>query len=101
MLQLLANEQELNTVVKKALQEKREAKDGLGSTEIIRSFLERNAKELGLPLAQADEAVVLLYDAVFADGPELDKEELAKLVKNILEKFADQLEVSPVYQDLA
>ncbi|KAL2661470.1 hypothetical protein GLYMA_03G246900v4 [Glycine max] len=104
---LLANEQELNTVVKKALQEKREAKDGLGSTEIIRSFLERNAKELGLPLAQADEAVVLLYDAVFAeitqekDGAELDKEELAKLVKNILEKFADQLEVSPVYQDLA
>ena len=107
MLQLLANEQELNTVVKKALQEKREAKDGLGSTEIIRSFLERNAKELGLPPAQADNAVVLLYDAVFAeitkekDGAELDKEELAKLVKNILEKFAEQLEVNPVYQDLA
>ncbi|KAG4914014.1 hypothetical protein AAZX31_19G229800 [Glycine max] len=106
--QLLANEQELNTIVEKALLEKPEAKDGLvGNTEIIRSFLERNAKELGLPPAQADNAVVLLYDAVFAeitkekDGAELDKEELAKLVKNILEKFAEQLEVNPVYQDLA
>jgi len=106
--QLLANEQELNTIVEKALLEKPEAKDGLvGNTEIIRSFLERNAKELGVPPAQADNAVVLLYDAVFAeitkekDGAELDKEELAKLVKNILEKFAEQLEVNPVYQDLA
>ncbi|XP_020213502.1 uncharacterized protein LOC109797778 [Cajanus cajan] len=104
--QLLANEQELNSIVEKALWEKQEAKDGLGSTEIIRNFLERNAKELGLPVV-ADEAVVLLYDAIFADiakekdGVELDKEELAKLVKDILEKFSEQLEVNPVYQDLA
>ncbi|RDX85452.1 hypothetical protein CR513_33358 [Mucuna pruriens] len=102
--QLLADEQELNRTVEKALGEKTEAK---GSTEIIRSFLERNAKELGLPVAQADEATVLLYDAVFADiakekdGAELDKEELKKLVKDILQKFAEQLEVNPVYQDLA
>ncbi|KAK7397305.1 hypothetical protein VNO78_18473 [Psophocarpus tetragonolobus] len=104
---LLANELELNSIVEKVLREKPEAKDGLGSTEIIRNFLERNAKELGLPQAQADEGVVLLYDAVFADvikekdGAESDKEKLAKLVKNILEKFAEQLEVNPVFQDLA
>ncbi|XP_027352294.1 uncharacterized protein LOC113863080 [Abrus precatorius] len=105
--QILANEQELNNIVEKALQEKPEAKDGLGSTEIIRSFLERNAKELGLPVAQADEAAVLLYDAIFGDiakekdGVELHKEDLAKLVKDILAKFAEQLEVNPVYQDFA
>ncbi|TKY61390.1 E3 ubiquitin protein ligase DRIP2 [Spatholobus suberectus] len=105
--QILANEQEFNSIVEKALREKPEAKEGLGSTEIIRSFLQRNAKELGLPPAPADETVVLLYDAVFADvakekdGAELDKEELAKLVKDILEKFAEQLEVNPVYQDSA
>lgn len=107
LLQLLANEEEFNSIVEKALWEKPDAKDGLGSTEIIRSFLERNAKDLGLPLPQADEAVVLLYDAVFADtakekdGAELDKEVLAKLLKDILQKFAEQLEVNPVYQDLA
>ncbi|KAL2345789.1 hypothetical protein Fmac_007074 [Flemingia macrophylla] len=100
--QLLGNEHELNSTVEKALREKQEAKDSLRNTEIIRNFLKRNAKELGLPVAEADE-----YEAVFADiakekdGVELDKEELAKLVKDILEKFADQLEVNPVYQDLA
>ncbi|KAJ1413887.1 EF-hand domain [Sesbania bispinosa] len=105
--QLLANEKELNSIVEKALQESPKAKDGLGSTEIIRSFLERNAKELGLPLSEADVAVVLLYDNVFADvakekeGVELNKEGLAKLMKDILEKFAEQLEFNPVYQDFA
>ncbi|KAK7285126.1 hypothetical protein RJT34_19886 [Clitoria ternatea] len=102
--QLVANEQELNSIVEKASQEKSNA-NGLGSTEIIRRFLEKNAKELGLPVAEADEAAVLLYDSVFADlakekdGMELDKEELAKLLKDILEKFAEQLESSPVYQE--
>ncbi|CAJ1961070.1 unnamed protein product [Sphenostylis stenocarpa] len=105
--QLLANEQELNSTVGKVLREKLEAKDGLGSRDIIRSYLERNAKELGLPLVQADEAVALLYDAVFdditkeKDESELDKEELVKLVKEILQKFAEQLEANPVFQDLS
>lgn len=105
--QLLANEKELNSFVEKALQEKANAKDGLGSSEIIRSFLERNAKELGLPLSEADDAAALFYDSVFADvakekdGVELDKEELAKLLKDILEKMAEQLELSPVYKEFA
>lgn len=107
MLQLLANEKELNSIVEKALQEEPKTKDCLGSTTIIRGFLERNAKELGLPQYGADDATVLLYDAVFADvtkekdGMEFDKEELAKLLKDILEKFAEQLEFTPVYQDFA
>ena len=107
MLQLLANEKELNSIVEKALKEKAEATDGSGSIEIIRSFLEKNAKELGLPLSEANEAVVLLYDDVFADvakekdGAELDKDELVKLVKDILERLAEQLESNPIFQDFA
>jgi hypothetical protein len=105
--QLLANETELNSFVEKATQEKPNAKDGLGSTEIIRSFLERNTKELGLPLSEDSDAAVLFYDSVFADvakekdGVELDKEDLAKLLKDILEKMAEQLELNPVYQEFA
>lgn len=104
--QLLANEKELNSFIEKALQEKANAKDGLGNTEIIRSFLERNAKELGLPLSEAGDAAALFYDSVFADvakdkdGVELDKE-LTKLLKDIFEKMAEQLELSPVYQEFA
>ncbi|QCD77642.1 uncharacterized protein LOC114188852 [Vigna unguiculata] len=106
--QLLANEQELNNVVEKVFGEKVDARDGLRSTEIIRSYLEKNAKELGLPLVQAEVAAVLLYDAVFddivtkeKDGTELDKEELGNLVKDILQKFAEQLEANPLQQDLS
>jgi hypothetical protein len=107
MPQLLANEKELNSFVEKATQEKPNPKDGLGSTEIIRSFLERNTKELGLPLSEDSDAAVLFYDSVFADvakekdGVELDKEDLAKLLKDILEKMAEQLELNPVYQEFA
>ncbi|XP_058738650.1 uncharacterized protein LOC131610663 [Vicia villosa] len=105
--QLLANEKELNSFVEKALQEKLNAKDGLGSTEIIRSFLEKNTKELGLPLSAGGDAADLFYEYVFADvakekgAVELEKEEPAKLLKDILEKMAEQLELNPVYQDFA
>ncbi|KAI5424076.1 uncharacterized protein LOC127132237 [Lathyrus oleraceus] len=105
--QLLANEKELNSFIEKALQEKLNAKDGLGSTEIIRSFLEKNTKELGLPLYDGGDAADLFYDYVFADvakekgAVELEKEEPAKLLKDILEKMAEQLELNPVYQDFA
>lgn len=94
--------------MEKVFREKVDARDGSSSTEIIRSYLEKNAKELGLPLLQAEVAAVLLYDGVFddvitkeKDGDELDKEKLAKLVKDILQKFAEQLEANPVQQDLS
>ncbi|KAK7258701.1 hypothetical protein RIF29_24283 [Crotalaria pallida] len=106
--QVLTKEEELSSIVEKVLQEKPEAKDGLGSVEILRSFLEKNAKDLGLPLIEVDEAVALLYDDVFADvvakekeGVELEKEELEKLLKEILDKFAEQLESNPLYQEFA
>ncbi|MED6148796.1 hypothetical protein PIB30_056235 [Stylosanthes scabra] len=103
--QVLGNEKELNSIVEKALKEKAEAKEGLASIEIIRSFLERNAKELGLPRSEANEAVVLLYDDVFTEVAKgkgsavLEKEELVKLVKDILERLAEQLQSNPIFQE--
>lgn len=98
------DEEELNHIVEKMLEEKHAGKDGLGNVELLRGFLERNWKGLGLPPSEANEAVVLLYDAVFADvknnksAVELEKkDELGKLLKEILHKFAEQLEANPVY----
>ncbi|KAI9084875.1 hypothetical protein K1719_033281 [Acacia pycnantha] len=104
--QLLANEKELSRVAEKLMQEKENSKSGSGNKEVLRSFLERNAKELGLPVSEADEAVVLLYDDIFADvgkeeHGESDKDELVRLLKETLQKFAEQLESNPVFQDFA
>ncbi|XP_068341284.1 uncharacterized protein [Pyrus communis] len=96
---LLADEKQLNNVVEKILHEDHHGKDGLGNAEKIRSFLVKNGQELGLPPYEA-EAVDLLYDAVF-DDLDADKsapeDKCGNLVKEILEKFADQLEASPVF----
>ncbi|KAI8015536.1 5'-3' exonuclease [Camellia lanceoleosa] len=65
---LLASEEKLNAVIEKMLQqEKNSERDAKKSTGIIRSFLEENEKELGLPSSEAGDSVVLLYDAVFTD----------------------------------
>ncbi|PRQ41847.1 hypothetical protein RchiOBHm_Chr3g0451171 [Rosa chinensis] len=99
---LLADEKQLNNVVEKILQGK---KDDLGSAEVIRSYLEKNGLELGLPPSEGDEAVAILYDLVFAELKE-DKSALKEgedkfenLVKKILEKLAEQLEANPVFHD--
>lgn len=104
-LQLLDDEKELNNTVDKIWEEKHSGKEGLASVELIRGFLERNGTGLGLPPSEANEAVVLLYDAVFADvkdgkiAVEVEKDELGKLVKEILDKFAELLEANPVFHD--
>ncbi|KAJ9185845.1 hypothetical protein P3X46_005432 [Hevea brasiliensis] len=102
---LLTDEKQLNNVTEKILQEKRSKKDDQKNTEIIRGFLEQKGKELGLPPSEANEAVILLYDAVFADVESgkcaAESEDVFRdLVKEILEKFAEQLEANPVYCDL-
>ncbi|KAK4282884.1 hypothetical protein QN277_014209 [Acacia crassicarpa] len=104
--QLLANEKELSRVAEKLVQEKENSKSRSGNKEVLRGFLERNAKELSLPVSEADEAVVLLYDDIFADlgkeeHGESDKDELVRLLKETLQKFAEQLESNPVFQDFA
>nr|XP_023888259.1 uncharacterized protein LOC112000376 [Quercus suber]POE66492.1 hypothetical protein CFP56_41984 [Quercus suber] len=102
---LLDDEKELNNIVDKIWEEKHGGKDGLASVELIRGFLERNGTGLGLPPSEANEAVVLLFDAVFADvkdgkiAVEVEKDELGKLVKEILNKFAELLEANPVFHD--
>lgn len=98
----MTDEKQLNNVTEKMLHRK---KDDQKNTEIIRGFLEENGKELGLPPSEANEAVVLLYDAVFADVQSgkcaAESEEVFReLVKEILEKFAEQLEANPIYCDL-
>ena len=104
-MQILANEKHLNDIAEKILKEK---KDGQDRTEIMREFLVKNCKEMGLPpFKKDDEVVVLLYDDVFADtmkgsssSEALEKDELVVVLKEKLEKFAEQLEASPVFYDL-
>lgn len=103
-MQLLADEKQLTVVIEKILQEKNSIEGDTMSTAIVRGFLEKNGKGLGLPPSEANEAVVLLYDAVFADvqNNKADMEtedEFRELVKDVLQNFAEQLEANPVYHD--
>ncbi|XP_004302048.1 PREDICTED: uncharacterized protein LOC101303717 [Fragaria vesca subsp. vesca] len=99
---LLADEKQINSVIEKILQGK---KDGLGSADVIRSYLEKNELELGLPPSEGNEPAAILYDLVFTEL-EQDKSALKEgednfgnLVKKILEKLAEQLESNPVFHD--
>ncbi|ESR46174.1 hypothetical protein CICLE_v10001807mg [Citrus x clementina] len=101
---LLADEKQLNGVIEKMLKEKKNLEGDRMSTTIIRGFLEKNWKDIGLPPSEANEAVVLLYDAVFADTDNSKnvvetEDEFREHVKDILEKFAEQLDANPVYHD--
>lgn len=106
-LQLLADEKQFSNVVEKILQEKQGGKDSSGVAQLVRSFLEKNGSELGLPPYEANEAVVILYDSIFTEignnktASAVDRDELFILTKGILEKFAEQLEANPVYHGLA
>lgn len=99
IMQLLGDNQQLNNVVKKILQEKCSAKDESGNTKLIRDFLEKNGKDLGLPTAESNQ---FIYEEVFfpvahdKNNKELEKDELGTLVKEVLEKFADKLEANPM-----
>ncbi|OMO96329.1 putative calcium ion binding protein [Corchorus olitorius] len=102
---LLADEKQFNNVIQRVLEEKKSRKDDLGKRELIRSFLEKHGKDLGLPPVESNEAVILLYDSVF---PEVESKQsdaqvddgFREYVKDILEKFAEQLEANPVYCEL-
>lgn len=105
-MQLLANEKLLNNTIDKILQECHEGNDE-PSKQLIRRYLEKNGGELGLPPKAADDDVVLLYDSIFADvepkkqsALELEKDDFKLLMKEILGKFAEQLETKPVFHDI-
>ncbi|KAK6233007.1 hypothetical protein QUC31_009665 [Theobroma cacao] len=102
---LLADEKQFNDVIQRVLQEKKSGKDELGKTELIRSFLEKHGKDLGLPPVESNEAATLLYDAVFSEveseeSPAQVEDEFREYVKDVLKKFAEQLEANPIYCDL-
>lgn len=107
-LQLLADKKQFNDVIEKLWQWQGTYKEENGVTTLqkIRNYFEKEWKELGLPPpTETNEAVVLLYDEIFADIAKekccsiTDKIQLEKLAKEILEIFVEQLEASPVYYD--
>ncbi|XP_044468948.1 uncharacterized protein LOC123198324 [Mangifera indica] len=101
---LLANKKRLTAAIDKILQEKKSTENEQLSIDEIRGFLEKNGKEYGLPPIEVNEAVALLYEAVFTDigknktAVKMD-DEFRNFVKDILQKFAEELEINPVYYD--
>lgn len=99
----MADEKQLSNVVENIWLEMDSGKATSRIAGIVRNFLENNGLELGLPPSEANEAVVLLYDAVFDDvdtdktASEIDKDDFASFLKEILLNFAEQLEANPVY----
>lgn len=95
----------MNKVVEKIYQERHCGNASTETAELVRSFLEKNGLEIGLPPSEANEAVVLLFNAVFADvqnhqsALEVDRDEFANIVKEVLEKFAEQLAENPIFHD--
>lgn len=100
----MANKKRLTAAIDKILQEKKSTENEQLSIDEIRGFLEKNGKEYGMPPIEVNEAVALLYDAVFTDigknktAVKMD-DEFRNFVKNILQKFAEELEINPVYYD--
>ncbi|KAK3418383.1 uncharacterized protein LOC104415434 [Eucalyptus grandis] len=98
---LLSNEKQLMNVTEKILEGNHE-KD---CVETVRKYLEKNGADMGLPPPDVEEAVAL-YNAVFYSAAydksvlEWRKDEIREIVKDILEKFAEQLETDPVCVDL-
>lgn len=93
-------------MIKRMIKDQNVNEEKSGSIGKIRGFLEKYGLELGLPSAEANEAVVLLYDQVFSDtdkeqnGGKLGINEFGMVVKDILKKFAEQLEANPIFYDL-
>ncbi|XP_015064216.1 uncharacterized protein LOC107009397 [Solanum pennellii] len=101
---ILTDEKQLSETVDKIMQE--EEKDGLSTKDVIRHYLEKNGASLGLPPLN-DEVVILLYETVLGavengstDAKTSKKDEFLFFLKEILEKFAAQLEVNPTFHDL-
>ncbi|KAL2942520.1 Calcium-binding mitochondrial carrier protein SCaMC-1 [Bienertia sinuspersici] len=102
---VLADKNQFDDLIEKMYQQTCSCQEEKGCAEIIRSYLENNGNDLGLPPLEANEAVILLYDAIFSEidnkrkAKELEKNELGDLMKQILQKFAAQLQANPVFHD--
>ncbi|EHA8587700.1 hypothetical protein COCNU_scaffold002991G000020 [Cocos nucifera] len=75
-----------------------------GNKETLQGFFEAKGPELGLPPSESNEAVLLLYDQIFSAindvTGDLTRDSFQEVVKNILEKFVEQLEANPVFTDM-
>ena len=95
----------MNNETEKIYQQKHDHEKGQSCAERIMSYLSKNGEELGLPPFEANEPVILLYDTIFSEvskektATELEKDEFGALVKQILQKFAEQLQANPVFLD--
>ncbi|XP_030473149.1 uncharacterized protein LOC115690811 [Syzygium oleosum] len=98
---LLEDEKQLANVTEKILEGNHEQ----NCVETVRKYLEKNGADMGLPPLDIEEAVAL-YNAVFYSAAfdksvsEWRKDEIQEIVKEILGKFAEQLESDPVFVDL-
>lgn len=98
--QILADEKTLKCLVEKMV------KDNQGRADLIKNLMIENGKELGLPpLSSENESVALLYETIQSQLNKRDKEtsdasteeEFMDALKDILGRFAELLESTPVY----
>lgn len=80
-------------------------KDDQGWADLIKILIEKKGKELGLPpLSSDNEPVALLYESIFSQVKNREKETgdaskdgFMDALKDILRKFEELLEATPVY----
>ncbi|KAF9606027.1 hypothetical protein IFM89_022153 [Coptis chinensis] len=100
---LLADDEQLNSVMEKILHGIGADNDKTGCIKIIRDILEKSGSTFGIPPPEGNEAVVLLYDQVFAEVDNektIDRDHIKPSVKDILQKFSEQLEANPIFHGL-
>lgn len=104
-LQTLENQKLFNEVLEKLFLEWKTYTNGQEDKE-LRGFLEVKGLEFGLPSSESSEAVALLYDQIFSEinkdkiTGDLERDAFQVIVKDILEKIAQQLEEDPIFIDL-
>ncbi|VVB15305.1 unnamed protein product [Arabis nemorensis] len=102
---ILADEDKLKCLVENMILDVSDGKDNQGWADLIKTLIEKNGKELGLPpLTSDDEPVALLYETIFSEVNNREKETtnpskdgFIDALKDILRKLEESLEATPVY----
>ncbi|KAH9611440.1 hypothetical protein KSS87_000171 [Heliosperma pusillum] len=105
LAKLLSDKKQIDEIIEKIYSQKDNVKNAQDCIELIRSYLEKNGKELGLPPLEGNEVVILLHDTIFTEiskdskAVTLEKSDFGDLVMKILQKFVVQLQANPVFHD--
>ncbi|XP_074292670.1 uncharacterized protein LOC141619553 [Silene latifolia] len=105
LAKLLSDKKQIDEIIEKIYSQKDDVKNAQDCIELIRSYLEKNGKELGLPPLEGNEVVILLHDAIFTEISKesktktFEKSDFEDLVMTILQKFVVQLQANPVFHD--